>query len=168
MAMKEPADGGKAELANTVQRASMQLKAAAAITVATGFVAAAASHERGTLLWLLLFDVLKWPLDGNPSGFSAEAFSLNALCGGVMVGWGMTIFLLCGGPLQRAPKSVAQALLGGLLCWFVTDCTGSVVADFPGNVVLNIGFLGMFLVPLTALLRSCPTDLAVDVKDHSH
>ena len=49
--------------------------------VLLGLVAAAASHPAGQGPWLLLFDLLAWPLDGRPASFTAETFAVNAVLG---------------------------------------------------------------------------------------
>ena len=59
-------------------------KFACVLTVAVGFIAAAASYPQPKTLWLLLFDLLKWPLDGDPAGFAPTGYALNAVLGGVM------------------------------------------------------------------------------------
>ncbi|MEI6834965.1 MAG: hypothetical protein WCL28_13340, partial [bacterium] len=57
------------------------LKAASFITIITGLAASCASHPAGEGLWLLLFDILNWPLDGIPGGFDAVSRPLNAVLG---------------------------------------------------------------------------------------
>lgn len=70
------------------------LQVACAIAVVTGLVSAAASFPATGGLWLFLFDLLKWPIDGNPSQFDLATRAVNAVLGGVMVGWGTLMFLL--------------------------------------------------------------------------
>jgi hypothetical protein len=41
-----------------------------------------------------------------------------------------------------------------IVAWFVVDCTGSLLANLPGNVLLNIVFLGLFMPPLLVLQRA--------------
>lgn len=125
------------------------LKAASVITIVTGLAASCASHPAGEGLWLLLFDILNWPLDGIPGGFDAVSRPLNAVLGGVMTGWGLMMYGLLN------PKifcdGIRIVLLRGLLLWFAVDSIGSFAADIPGNVILNMAFLGMFLPPLLLL-----------------
>jgi hypothetical protein len=40
-----------------------------------------------------------------------------------------------------------------LLAWFAVDSLGSWAAGLPGNIVLNVAFLLMFLPPLVSLSR---------------
>ena len=133
----------------TERHCILWLKTASILTIITGLAASFASHPSGEWLWLSLFDVLKWPLDGIPSGFDAVSRSLNAVIGGVMIGWGVMMYGLLN------PKifcdGIRIVLLRGLLAWFAIDSIGSFAADIPGNILLNIAFLGMFLPPLLLL-----------------
>lgn len=70
------------------------LRVVCGLTIAVGFVAALASADATNGLWLSLFDLLDWPVDDNPAGFSDEAFALNAVAGGVMVGWATLMYLI--------------------------------------------------------------------------
>ena len=125
------------------------LKVASTITVLTGIMAALASHPAGDQLWLLLFDILSWPLDGVPNAFDKVSRPLNAVLGGVMIGWGVLMY----GLLQKRvfSEAIRTLLLRSILLWFVTDSIGSFFAEIPGNVLLNISFLVMFLPPLLLL-----------------
>ena len=68
-----------------------------------------------------------------------------------MIGWGALIY----GLLQKSIfcEAIRVALIRSLLLWFVTDSIGSFFAEIPGNVLLNIGFLFMFLPPLLLLKK---------------
>ncbi len=125
------------------------LKTASVVTIIIGLAASFASHPSGEGLWLLLFDILNWPLDGIPAGFDVVSRPLNAVLGGVMIGWGVTMYGLLNPKIFS--DGIRIVLLRGLLAWFVTDSIGSLAAEIPGNVVLNIAFLVMFLPPLLLL-----------------
>lgn len=133
------------------------LKTMSVMTIGLGFIAAAASHPSGQTPWLLLFDLVAWPLDGKPSTFSAETFAVNAVVGGVMAGWGVLMYGLSAGPIARGDRDVRRMMIAGLAVWFVVDSFGSFAAGMIGNVVLNIGFALLFLIPLVAL-RSVRSD----------
>ncbi|MCB1315251.1 MAG: hypothetical protein KDK27_04810 [Leptospiraceae bacterium] len=126
------------------------LQSACVITILVGLMAAAASHPLGEAPWLLLFDLLAWPLDGHPAAFPFTARAINAVLGGVMVGWACMMLLLVSGPLQKGDASIRRMMLIGLIAWFVVDSAGSFAAGIPGNVVLNVIFLLLFLPPLLA------------------
>jgi hypothetical protein len=51
----------------------------------------------------MLLDLLDWPLDGSSSTFANESFILNAVLGGVMIGWGVLMYYLAD-ELQQSPR----------------------------------------------------------------
>ncbi|PKN68673.1 MAG: hypothetical protein CVU54_13650 [Deltaproteobacteria bacterium HGW-Deltaproteobacteria-12] len=124
------------------------LQVACVIAVATGLVSAAASFPATAGPWLFLFDLLKWPIDGNPSQFDLPTRAVNAVLGGVMVGWGILMFLLVRNFLNNDFALVRRLILISIVAWFVVDSTGSFLAELPGNVLLNVSFLFLFLPPL--------------------
>ena len=132
------------------------LSAASLVTIVVGLVAAAASSERGDEPWLALFDLLDWPVDGDPGRFSAQTRAVNAVAGGVMVGWGTLMHLIVRGPFRRGDTTLAGPMLAAVVAWFVVDSAGSFLADLPGNVILNLGFLVLFLPPLLGLRQQHP------------
>ena len=155
--------GGALPLESSLGRAGMRpavatrwLSAAALVTIVVGLVAAAASSASGDEPWLALFDVLDWPVDGEPGRFSAQTRAVNAVLGGVMVGWGTLMYLVVRGPFRRGDTTLAGPMLAAVLAWFSVDSTGSFLAQLPGNVVLNLGFLVLFVPPLTSLRRQHP------------
>ncbi len=133
------------------------LQGATIVTVATGIVAAAASSERGAGPWLLLFDVLDWPVDGEPARFSRETSAVNAVVGGVLVGWGTLMHLIVRGPFRRGDTSLATPMLFAFVAWFAVDSTASLGAGLPGNVILNLGFLALFVPPLLWIRQDAST-----------
>lgn len=142
----------------TVRVASLWLRAASVVTMVTGAICALAAHPSTERLWLFLFDILKWPLDGNPAVFSAETRAVNAVLGGVMVGWGLLMFLLSGERLITAMPDVPRLLMVSLLAWFMVDSAGSWASGLPGNILLNVGFLVMFMPPLVLLRKIRPAN----------
>jgi len=130
------------------------LKIACIITIATGIMAALASHPATDSAWLFLFDLLKWPVDGNPAAFDSNTRAVNAVLGGTMVGWGLFMYSLAKEQQMAAMPKLPRIMLTALCAWFVVDCTGSLLANLPGNIVLNIGFLAMFAVPLVRLMQT--------------
>ena len=115
------------------------LQIACLITIITGLLCAMASHAATDVVWRTLFDLLKWPLDGDPATFNADTRAVNAVLGGTMVGWGVLMYLIAT-PQQFAAIPALP--------------TGSVAAGLPGNLVLNLVFLGLFVPPLRALART--------------
>jgi hypothetical protein len=137
----------------SVQTSIIWLRVACGITIITGLICAMASYPATAGVWLWLFDLLKWPLDGNPAAFSDDTRAVNAVLGGTMVGWGVLMYLLVTPQRIHALPEVPRLLLIGLVAWFVVDCIGSILAGLPGNIVLNFGFLGLFVPPLLVLQR---------------
>jgi hypothetical protein len=137
----------------TTRVSSIWLRAASAITILTGVICALASHSSTGGLWLALFDVLKWPIDGDPAVFNADTRAVNAVLGGVMVGWGLLMFFLSNERLMAAAPAVPRLMTISLAAWFAVDSFGSWAAGLPGNIALNVAFLVMFLPPLVSLSR---------------
>ena len=137
----------------TVRTSIIWLRCACVITILIGLISALASYPATDGVWLLLFDVLKWPLDGNPAAFSDDTRAVNAVLGGTMVGWGVLMYLLATPQRIHALPEVPRLLLIGLVAWFVVDCIGSLFAGLPGNLVLNVSFLVLFVPPLLVLQR---------------
>jgi hypothetical protein len=132
---------------------SVWLQIASGVTVIFGVISAMASLPATQAVWLFLFDLLKWPVDGNPGGFDSTARALNAVLGGVMVGWGTLMALLVRSFYKDHDVLLRRLMLIGIAAWFVIDSIGSLLSEIPGNVLLNIGFLIMFLPPLIFVQR---------------
>lgn len=135
-----------------VQTAMRWYQVACVITIVTGIICALASHPATAGVWLYVFDMLKWPIDGNPAAFSADTRAVNAVLGGTMVGWGLLMYLLA--PHITTIVGLPRILLMAIVAWFVVDSTGSIIANLLGNVLLNIVFLGLFGPPLIVLQRA--------------
>jgi len=129
------------------------LKVACVLAISFGVLSVLASFEGGSALWLFLFDILTWPLDGLPTGFEPISYALNAVLGGVMCGWGILLFLLANGPIAEGDHRMANYMFISLDVWFVVDSIGSVVAGIHANVVLNLIFFVIFAIPLLALRK---------------
>lgn len=119
------------------------------LTILTGLLSSLACCRQTQLPWLLLFDVLQWPLDGFPSDFSNISRALNAVLGGVMVGWACLILFLT----YSFNENIRKALLYSVIIWFMVDSLGSYLAHIPGNIFLNIIFLLLLIVPLIKLKK---------------
>ena len=135
----------------TLESAQRGLKVAAVVTVATGLFFAVASTAATDGAVRQLLDVVFFRLGDGPAELSDSHHLVNAILGGVMVGWGVMIWLLVDQLVPVAPQQLKRILSVGLLCWFVVDSTGSIASGGWPNAVLNVGFLGMFLVPLRKL-----------------
>lgn len=129
------------------------LRFASGVTIFTGILCALASYPATAGAWLFLFDVLAWPLNGDPAGFAADTRAVNAVLGGTMVGWGVLMYRLATVQTFIRIPALPSTMLTGLCAWFFVDSIGSLCAELPGNIVLNCAFMGMFLPPLLSLWR---------------
>lgn len=132
------------------------LKAASAIVSAFGVIVALSAWPITAAPGDLLADLAFWPLDGMPRIDTPAARLLAAIAGGVMFGWGITLWLVTAYVLPKDPHAAETIVRAGIVSWFVLDSLASVAAGAPLNAVLNIGFVVLFLWPLAILAR--PTE----------
>ncbi|MEL6452197.1 MAG: hypothetical protein AAFQ19_13145 [Pseudomonadota bacterium] len=93
-------------------------------------------------------DLLRWPLDGVPMHGDAASRFLAAIMGGLLLGWGVTIWCLQAWVYPHAPEAVRKTVLTGLLAWFVLDSAGSVAAGSASNVAFNCIILLLAVGPM--------------------
>lgn len=98
-------------------------------------------------------DLAHQPLDGAQAIVGDAAFLLNAILGGVLVGFGLMIWLVAERVYRNDPALGRGLILTPLIGWFVCDGLGSVIAGAWFNVVLNTVFLAIFVAPLAAPSR---------------
>lgn len=131
------------------------IKFASLITILTGAICLLGCNPSTQGPWLWLTDLIMWPLDGSPTTFKDESLILNAVLGGVMIGWGLLMFSLVF-ELESNPK-ITNKLVGSLLVWFFSDSIASYFANVPGNIVLNIFFVLSFMIPLRSIHKNQAT-----------
>lgn len=85
----------------------------------------------------LTLDIISWPMDGNITYDSTDVRLLSALCGGFLMGWGVTIWLLSRWVYDLAPEAVRKVVLFGILAWYIFDSIGSAASGNPFNVLFN-------------------------------
>ena len=124
------------------------LRFAAGVTMVTGLALALAAVPALNLPSRLLADLLIWPVDGVETLAASETRLGFAISGGVLVGWGLMIWQLAGDPLARAPEAVRAIIRTSMLAWFFVDSAGSVAAGAVLNVLANLVFLALFLLPM--------------------
>ena len=129
------------------------LRLACVVTIVTGILCGLASHPATAGAWLFLFDLLSWPLDGDPTLFAEDTRAVNAVLGGTMVGWGVLMYLLATPEQMKHNPALPRMMMVALGAWFVVDSGGSLLAELPGNIVLNVAFMGLFVPPLVAIQR---------------
>jgi hypothetical protein len=124
------------------------LRFAAGVTMVTGLALALSAVPALNIGVRLLTDLLVWPFDGAETLAASETRLALAIGGGVMLGWGLMTWQLAGEPLERAPEAVRGIIRASVLGWFVVDSAGSVAAGAALNVVPNLVFLALFLLPM--------------------
>lgn len=124
------------------------LKAGSAIVIGFGILITLAAFPPTAEPTRLLTDIIFWPPNGAETGAASETRLLSAIAGGVMVGWGVLMWLLVTRVFPRDPETARFMILASIGTWFVVDGIGSFAAGAPINVVLNIGFLALFVLPL--------------------
>ena len=132
----------------THERKRVWLRAGAGLVLASGALVALGSHPATALPAQLLADLLFWPMDGLQSGAAGETRLLAAIGGGVLIGWGVLLWQLAGEMFDRAPEGVGRLIKTSVVTWFLVDSTGSLASGAWLNVVANLAFLALFLVPL--------------------
>jgi hypothetical protein len=77
----------------------------------------------------------------------------SALYGAIMVGWGVTLFLV--GPIAINAKQpeLGRALLAGLGVWLAIEAAASVYFGVWFNVGVDLGVMALFAFPLIKSLR---------------
>jgi hypothetical protein len=124
------------------------LRLASGVTLVTGLALALAALPVLNFPIRLLADFLIWPVDGAETLAASETRLAFAIGGGVMAGWGLMIWQLAGEPMQRAPGATRATIRTSILVWFLIDSLASVAAGVPLNVLGNVVFLALFLVPM--------------------
>lgn len=124
------------------------LKIGSALVVGFGVVIAIAAYPPMAGIAQFLLDLIKWPVDAAQAVSSPEMRLLSAVSGGVMVGWGLLLWLVAARLYRRDPALAGSMILTSIGAWFVIDSTASVVAGAPLNAVLNVSFLVLFALPV--------------------
>ena len=127
-----------------------QLKIASIGTIGFALMIAFGAHERtdGPLRWFA--DLLFWPL-GDPQVLTNEAQLLAAILGGIMASWAVLVWMLTNALADEQPLLLRRLILTVMAIWFVIDSAGSIASGGWLNVVGNIGFLALFVLPARRL-----------------
>lgn len=132
----------------TLQSSITSLKAASIFTIGTGLVFFFALFTSADFLAGLLFDIAIWPLDGAQDLNTSETRLLLAISGGMLVGWGIMFWLVATLIYAENPQIGGKVILYSILSWFIIDSTGSIIAGFGANAVMNLVFLAIFALPV--------------------
>lgn len=106
---------------------------------------------------------LYFQIAGRAEGFSPTPEMRLALTvlGGVMVGWGLTLWTAIQAALKlghREARPVWHMLTVAMVAWFIIDSTFSVHTGFWRNAAVNALFFAGFLLPVvkTGVLQEHP------------
>ena len=124
------------------------LKAGAIIVVLAGVVFVLGVWPPLAGPAVLVTDFAFWPVDGAQTLAADETRLICALLGAVMAGWGVMLWLVADRLYPVDPRLARQTILTGLGTWFVLDCAASLIVGAPLNLLFNIAFLALFLIPL--------------------
>ncbi|MEO0973663.1 MAG: excinuclease ABC subunit A [Pseudomonadota bacterium] len=127
------------------------LMLAAGITEAFGLLMAVAAIPALQGPTVQLLDFVFFPLDGAQHLSSDVARLLTGITGALMVGYGALMWLIASEVLVEQPALARRLVLISIGSWFVVDCSMSVAAGAPLNVLLNSVFLLMFVRPVWGL-----------------
>ena len=124
------------------------LKLAAAITIAFGALIAAAAIPAAQSPTVFLLDLIYFPVDGAQS-LGGDGFRLlSAVSGGVMVGWGVLLWMIGADLYPADPARGRKLILSSIAAWFVVDSAMSAAAGAPLNALFNLGFVVLFVLPV--------------------
>lgn len=122
------------------------LKAASTVVIGFGLLLAAGAWPPLSAPVAMLADLLIWPLDGLQTLAAPETRVFMAISGGVMVGWGVTLWKLAEHLLPAHLASVRSITMTGLYSWFAVDSIGSIAAGVPLNALANLSFVVLFVL----------------------
>jgi len=137
------------------------LRTASLVTIGFGLLIAVAAIPALQAPVAFLLDLIFFPLDDAPAAVGSPERLLSAIAGGVMAGWGVMSYLVATELLPREPALARRFVLAGIFTWFAVDSSMSVAAGAPLNVIGNLGFLLLFVVPVWTLSGPGP-EVAVD------
>jgi hypothetical protein len=108
------------------------------------------------------FALLVYASPGRVDAFGLEPvryISLaHAVLGGVMVGWGVTLFYVTRTLLAEGMRLGWNLVAVSVAAWFLPDTVYSLASGFWQNAVLNAVFLGLFGIPLWATWATARKD----------
>lgn len=124
--------------------AERSIKGAAIITAGFGLFLAISSTDATDGLLRYCADLVFFRRGEGPDHLTDTNHLVDAIAGGVMVGWGVMFWLLADRLLHTAPKQIKHIMITSLACWFMVDSAGSIASGGWLNAVLNLSFPIMF------------------------
>lgn len=127
--------------------APLWLKATSLFVLFLGLLVALGAHPATALPATWLTDLVFWPFDGAETLDAPAARVLAAISGGVMVGWGVMLWLVIDRLLPADPRLARLLVIESTLAWFIVDSTGSFMSGATVNVLLNTALMLAIVVP---------------------
>ena len=93
-------------------------------------------------------DFAHQPYDGLTRVSGEAGFLLNAILGGILIGFGTMIWMVAEHVFRHDLALGRKIILTALLAWFITDSLGSILTGAWFNSVINLVILLSFLTPL--------------------
>lgn len=124
------------------------LDAMCTIVLLFGLIMAGGALPQTELAARLLFE---WQNQGPLEIGRAARVTLGVL-GGVMCGWGITLYaaIQAATLLDRPAYRIWRLILASILIWFVVDSSLSIATGFALNALMNVAFLIGYVMPITA------------------
>ena len=132
----------------THQKALIWLKVASASVLGFGIMLSLSFILQFSFVWTPFFNMALLPTGIDQMSSAPDAMLTIAILGGVMTGWGVLLWQLTTKLFPNDPALARTLILWSVETWFVVDSIGSVMVGAPVNVVLNLGFLVLFAIPL--------------------
>lgn len=99
------------------------------------------------------FDLLNWPIDGDPGALNPAATFMSAIGGGVLFGMGVLNWLLVAPAIETGDRRILNAALASVFGWFLVDSTGSALSGNAPNVFFNLVILALYVLPVMAVRK---------------
>jgi len=96
----------------------------------------------------MFLDLAHQPYEGAQPITGKSAHLLNAILGGVLVGFGTMIWVVAEHVLRKDFVLGRRLIFFPLICWFITDSLGSILTGAWFNAVLNSLIFGAFAIAL--------------------
>jgi hypothetical protein len=96
------------------------------------------------------FDLLNWPLDGDPGALNETASFMSAIGGGVLFGFGVMNWILVAPAIEAGEHRILNAALASVIAWFIVDSVGSTLSGNAPNVMFNAVILALYALPVLA------------------
>ena len=96
----------------------------------------------------MFLDLAHQPYEGSQPITGKSAHLLNAILGGILVGFGVMIWVVAEHVLRKDFALGQRLIFIPLMCWFITDSLGSILSGAWFNGVLNAGIFGAFVTAL--------------------